>query len=65
MKKVSKTYWAIVHEGELVAGAETGPCIGPTKAPLTAALKDLSEANPDVEGLRICKVKLTEVVPKK
>lgn len=65
MKKINKNYWAIVLDGELVAGGDHGPAVSVTKPPLTALLNDIQGENPDVEGLRLCKVKVTEVVPKK
>jgi len=61
MKKVSKTYWAVVCDGDLVAGDIDGVMITDSKRTANDWLKEVQEGDNDAE-FRVARLKLTEVV---
>lgn len=63
MKRVSKTYWAVVSDGDLVEGDVDGVLITDSKRTANAWVKEMEAENEGVE-FRVARLKMTETVPK-
>lgn len=63
MKKVSKSYWAVVCDGDLVQGDLDGVLITDKKVQANNWCKEMAGQYME-EDFRVARIKLTEVVVK-